>query len=315
MKQVFKILSLALVFACLMLTACSNPAGEEELITVIINLGGGTARSVGWASDSLNHGDLEHFVTLTNTGSSDVVTATVNEANGTTPATATATITAGNWRTDVTAKLTPTGATALSRPVDSIYALGTDTRPINASTGSITVDMKRPVVITEDNHDGNDIGKVYINTVLRADTSAFTGVPGTLSYQWRRGGADIGMDPTYIVKDTDVGGSITVEVTYSDGSLISAPTATVEDKIGIYNLAQLAAIDTDYTTRGGSYILLVDLDLINYSGIWTPICNEYDQFRGTFDGNGKTINLGTNKVGTVGVSVNSHAGLDRKSVV
>ena len=90
-------------------------------------------------------------------------------------------------------------------------------------------------------------------------------------------------------------------MTYSDGSLSSVPTAQVEDKIGIYTLDQLAAIDDDATSRSGDYILVVNtlnFDNLSGAGTWTPLCIGGDPFNGTFDGNGKTINLGNNRVTT-----------------
>ena len=189
--------------------------------------------------------------------------------------------------------------------------------PLKSGTADVTVsNLTGSVGILEQDHTGDDIGKVYINTVLVADLSGLVNLPlgETPTYQWLRNStipipAPDGTGSTYTVVSGDVGDCFTVEVDSSLGSVTSGTSATVVNLTGIYNLDQLAGIDTDYTTRGGNYILLVDLNLSSYSGTWTPLCNESDQFRGTFDGNGKTINLGTNKIGTVGVSVNSYAGL------
>ncbi len=56
--------------------------------------------------------------------------------------------------------------------------------------------------------------------------------------------------------------------------------------IQIENATQLAAIGTDATTLGNSYILTQDITLTSE---WTPIGNNVTPFTGTLDGNGKKI--------------------------
>ena len=131
--------------ACLLLAACSEPGdGGAETVTVTIGLGSaGSSRVFAEdAEDGLTLADISHKVTLTNIATNAIVNASVTR--GPSSDSATATITEGNWRTDVEARLDD----------GSIYAYGTDTRLINASTGNINVTMSRAVIFDPDGGSG-----------------------------------------------------------------------------------------------------------------------------------------------------------------
>ena len=73
-------------------------------------------------------------------------------------------------------------------------------------------------------------GDAIVGETLTAVTTALGG-SGTISYQWKRGSANIGENKnTYVVEDEDVGETITVTVTRTgnSGSKTSEPTAEVE---------------------------------------------------------------------------------------
>jgi len=72
------------------------------------------------------------------------------------------------------------------------------------------------------------IGDAEVEEVLTANTDLLGG-SGTISYQWKRGGTEVGTNSSYIVQTTDIGSTITVTVTRSgnSGSITSAPTAVV----------------------------------------------------------------------------------------
>ena len=77
-----------------------------------------------------------------------------------------------------------------------------------------------------------------IGDTLTADTTSLSyngATPGTLSYQWKAGGVDVGTNSsTYIVQTADYNKTITVTVTSSNnsGSVTSAATAAVVKKDG-----------------------------------------------------------------------------------
>src|SRR5690606_30193678 len=80
-------------------------------------------------------------------------------------------------------------------------------------------------------------GTVAEDQILTANsTLADADGLGTLNYQWKRGGANIGgaTNSTYTLTDADVGETITVTVSYTDGngtqeSATSAATAAVSN--------------------------------------------------------------------------------------
>jgi len=73
-------------------------------------------------------------------------------------------------------------------------------------------------------------GLAEAGQTLTANTDSLTG-SGAISYQWKRGGSEIGTDSsTYTVQTADIGATITVTVTRAGylGNITSAPTAAVE---------------------------------------------------------------------------------------
>jgi hypothetical protein len=89
-----------------------------------------------------------------------------------------------------------------------------------ALTGSVTID-----------------GTAEVGQILTAVTTSLDG-DGTITYQWKRGATDIGTDSTYIVKEADIGSTITVTVTRAgySGSKEGGPTATVPELSGTVSI-------------------------------------------------------------------------------
>jgi hypothetical protein len=71
-------------------------------------------------------------------------------------------------------------------------------------------------------------GIAVVGQTLTANTADLDGT-GTISFQWERGTVYVGANSTYVVKNVDVGSTITVTVTRAGytGSLSSDPTQTV----------------------------------------------------------------------------------------
>jgi len=88
------------------------------------------------------------------------------------------------------------------------------------------------------------VGIAQVGQTLTANTNALGG-NGTISYQWKRGGIDIGTNSSfYTVQAADTGSAITVTVSrdgYS-GSVTSTPTATVVDDSGLPALSGTVSI-------------------------------------------------------------------------
>jgi uncharacterized repeat protein (TIGR02543 family) len=96
-------------------------------------------------------------------------------------------------------------------------------------------------------------GAAKYGAILTADPSGLTGNTGTLSYQWKRGGANIdgAVGSTYVLTQTDIGSTITVAVSSSieTGTITSTATATVEKADAPAAPAGLAT--TAVTAKGG----------------------------------------------------------------
>ena len=112
-----------------------------------------------------------------------------------------------------------TGYTVGSPSSGTVTVNDDDDRLNSAPTGSVTI-----------------TGTVAEDQTLTADTSGVADADGlgTFSYQWKRGGADISgaASSTYVLVQDDVGETITVTVSYTDGggtaeSLTSAATGAV----------------------------------------------------------------------------------------
>jgi hypothetical protein len=105
-------------------------------------------------------------------------------------------------------------------------------------------------------------GTVQVGQILTANTTNLVGIPGAISYQWRRGGIDIfgATASTYTVVIADVGSDISVTVTRANnlGSVTSNSTdrtefSTLTGFVGITGTAHVGAVLTANTTNlGGS---------------------------------------------------------------
>jgi len=140
-----------------------------------------------------------------------------------------------------------------------------------------------PVIVSKPNSSGPDDLAVSIDT-------SNTISPSILSYQWQRNGVNIaspvpGSD-RYAPGTTDWNQNMSVRVSVKDLS------PTVSSDIPVRPLAtqaHLQAINasTPDPDKTGNYILL---DNVTITGTWTPIAQGASRyFRGTFNGNGKTI--------------------------
>lgn len=103
---------------------------------------------------------------------------------------------------------------------------GNKTVAVNSAAVSITVELP-PLTGTV-----SITGTAQVGQTLTANTSLLNG-SGTISYQWMRGGTNVGTNSMYYsVQSADVGSIITLAVrrTNNSGSVISPATATVIDK-------------------------------------------------------------------------------------
>ncbi len=93
------------------------------------------------------------------------------------------------------------------------YVITTDTEPVNALTGTVTIN-----------------GTLQYNETLTAIVSNSNNT-GTLSYQWKRSGSNINgaTYETYVLAEEDIDATISAEVTSSveEGTISSAETATI----------------------------------------------------------------------------------------
>jgi hypothetical protein len=129
--------------------------------------------------------------------------------------------------------------------------------------------------------------KFYEGVTLTANTGGVTGVSGSPSYMWRVNGTETSGE-TYLVKPADKEAEVSVTVSYSNGSLTSAPVKIHRGT----PISDLAGI-----TQNGDYILTGNTSVSGpkYFGI-------DDYFTGTFDGNGYTITLTiTSSLGEIGL--------------
>jgi len=127
----------------------------------------------------------------------------------------------------------------------------------------------------------------WIRGILKAEISE-SNASGPFSYQWKRGGANISgaKGETHEVGNINGVQNITVEVKCGGykGYITTAVPYQVPNRIGIYNQTQLQGISS---ALGREYILANDITLDDDS--FTPI----GSFTGKFDGNAKTINMGS----------------------
>jgi hypothetical protein len=111
-------------------------------------------------------------------------------------------------------------------------------------------------------------GTVAVGETLTANTTGLTNASGAATYQWKRDDTNIGANQaTYSIDVSDIGGVITVVVTYSGntGSVTSTPTIVVPTNI--QELAGNVAING--TVEVGETLTANITGLTNLSG--TPI--------------------------------------------
>jgi len=150
----------------------------------------------------------------------------------------------------------------------------------------------------------------WIRAILMADTSNLN-ITGPFEYQWKRGGSDIpgATELIYVVSDQNQEQSLTVEVRQTGtGKTVSSGEFVVPNRIGIYNQMQLENIGMER-----NYILADDISIV---GHWSPIYASGIYFKGTFDGNGKTIDLGYQSYtgGSVGLFTSIGSGGEVKNL-
>jgi uncharacterized protein YaiE (UPF0345 family) len=97
-------------------------------------------------------------------------------------------------------------------------------------TGSKTSEPTAAVALPDLTGTVSITGTAEVGQTLTAITTSLGGSGGTISYQWKRGGTDIGTNnSTYAIVVADVSSTITVTVTRSgySGSITSDPTVAV----------------------------------------------------------------------------------------
>ena len=146
------------------------------------------------------------------------------------------------------------------------------------------------------------IGDKYVNAKLTA-TAGTLNVKTGLTYQWKRGDINIGSNSsTYTVVAEDKNQNITVTVTHEGfaGSVTSdAFNIPNNAKTGIYSKENFLAIPNYTGNQGIEYILcnnitLDDNTITRATGMVTNTMQDASfTFYGTFDGNGKQIDIGS----------------------
>jgi hypothetical protein len=280
------------ISVCLLFPGCSgNWTGEEESATVTINLGVGAGRA---AADYPPDGTTGHpaidelSYTVTFSGTTTAVIKTIDVSEGTT--TLKVTIAPGIYNILVFSDY-PGAAGAH-------YAEGSKTG-VNIKQGANSVTI-RMFDFTLDPLGGSVIidfpGWLWpcetattslITTPVNKDTGlpfSPAPAPADYRYQWLRDGLPISGETssTYTIANEDRGRNISVEVwtVISKGS-ITSPAVSIHPGKAVRNLTELTGIGS---ALAGTYILVNTTPI----SIGTPIPGT---FTGTFDGNGKEINL------------------------
>jgi hypothetical protein len=130
----------------------------------------------------------------------------------------------------------------------------TETKPIAKLvelTGEVTID-----------------GLAEIGQTLTANTSKTNGTDDTkFTYQWKNGSDNVGTDKnTYMVAAADLGGTITVSVTYEGmtGSKTSPATAKVEEVFRTVDGAKVVGIDGVEITQ--AYLDIIEAAIVHQEG-------------------------------------------------
>ena len=271
-------MALVLFLTVFALSGCSSPHSGGEEGTFTIDLSGGNSRAVNYPPSSPEDiAKLRFVVKFTPYGANSALAERTFTAEGTDKIQGT--IASGTYT--VTMQI-------LLRADGSLFAEGeAANNPVTINPGpnpTIEITVHKSLSLTID-------GDPWVNATLTANFSLPAGHEVPQSYQWKRGIATVGTDASYVVVPEDVGQPISVEVSFSNRSVTSAPVV-IEGKIGIYTLAQLTGISSN---MAGNYILVE-----NNLQVIAPIG---DNFLGTFDGNGNTIrlNITTPLTGAVGL--------------
>ena len=147
--------------------------------------------------------------------------------------------------------------TALSQSTVAFVGDGTSTFTYGGPSDS----LEKPEIVTE----GFEFVKPSVKGSVSINGSAIIGSEltvnlseidyngqdeGTIGYQWKADGSEVGTEAAYTVKADDLGKTITVTVTNSNnsGSVTSAPTAAVGKKDYTGSAATAATVDKTATT-------------------------------------------------------------------
>ena len=137
-------------------------------------------------------------------------------------------------------------------------------------------------------------GTAQVGQMLTADTSALVG-SGTITYQWKRGTANIGANSnTYVVQTADIGSSIIVTITKSgnSGSVTSEPIAVSHVGGFTISFAAFQNMAPGIDIEGPSMSILDPLT-INVKGA-PPSANVRWLVGGAVIGTGSSVTLGRN---------------------
>jgi len=296
-KRRWILFSLLLVTCCLLSAGCSNPMSDEQddKGSIVINLGGGTARTIGWggALDTSGFGityeiDLVGAATGSDFRESIPVSGNTASKSGITP---------GDYKVEVSAYV---------NGWDYAYCL---TAPFTVTAGQTTqveAKMQRvdtAVVLSVPRGTALDFGTAGIGTTSISKSVTvynFTdnpvninlGSPPAAGLSWTAASISIPKDsassPIAISTVTTTKGVHDTSLTLTYGNPPqSAPLDlkfTVQSANGeIWDQDDLEMIASNLS---GTYTLKANITL---TGNWTPVGTSAAPFTGTFDGSGHTI--------------------------
>jgi len=212
--------------------------GDESIIVDISAVAGGSA---------VENGVQQQTLTITDTNSEPVIGSTpvtsVNEDSLYSYTFAATDVDTGDTltlsATQLPGWLSFNSTTGVLSGTPTNTEVGTHNVTLRVNDG--TVDVDQAFVITVVNTNDAPTGSVSItgnaieNQTLTADTSALADIDGlgTFSYQWNRGGTNVGTNSSsYTLASADISSTLTVTVSYTDGggtleSITSAATATI----------------------------------------------------------------------------------------
>jgi hypothetical protein len=136
---------------------------------------------------------------------------------------------------------------------------------------------------------------------LTATVSDDDGVTGTITYQWKRGEADIGANSaTYVLVQADVGSTITVNAQYTDALSTSSETVTSSATDAVTNVNDAGSVAISGTATQGQTLTATVSDDDGVTGTIT-----YQWKRTT---NSVTTDIGTNGTSATYVLVQADVG-------